>query len=884
MYPPTHPSQTQINHSSVPPSHPYQSQMIHQTLSLPQIAYNSPQPSTQPLTEFPQMDSGLAVPVFNQEDDLIACLNKAMDFLTAVASLRFPSTNNQLRTSSNPRNQATVQDGRVIVQQVQGRQRQSYAGNSYKGNATSLEGNNTGGQARVTEDLDAYDSNCDDVSNAKAVLMANLSNYGSDVILEVPPQTDMDNQSVHAMQGFEQTPVADLKGYQNPFYLKKAQRIKPTLYDGSVISSQRVTSPVINDEETLILEEVSRSKMLAKQNDPISKEKKVNTTPINYVELNRLSEDFGKRFVPQQELSDEQAFWLQTSHPNTDQSASYPVKIEAPRELLKFSLMEVVVQQYFVDKQCFDIQKKVFFLENDRLLQKIMSQDVMICVMNSTAVCDDVNVAIQCSESCVKCLNLDAELLNKQKYFENNDLKAQLQAKDTTICKLKEHIKSMRENDKEEKVKHEMDKIETINIELEHKHGDSLIAQLNFKSLENVDLKCQIQDKLDLDPLAPRLLENREARIYYLKHTQEQADELLVYVSDTCPNAIKLSAIKVAVTPMNKVKKVRSKPTNNKKNDKISQPQSSNRKNKVEAQHRKVNLNSNKKNHVVEPICDADVKHSLLNANSELVCATCNQCCPDCSLVSGLRMFKTYHREPLSAHELWYSMSRGLDTTFFSVGQFCDADLEVAFQKNTCFIRNLDGVDLLSGFRDTNLYTISLDDMLKMSPICLLSKALKTKSWLWHRRLSHLNFACALGKSKKSSHQPKAEDTNQEKLYLLFLRSKDEARDAIIKCIKNIQVRLNATFRNVRTDNGTEFVNQTLRDFYENVGISHQTSVGPLFNRTTLSKGETKLLWKLLHNVDIFKSSSVSMGRSNQHSLLYPKSFLDRSPLQQNSL
>ncbi|GJZ52800.1 retrovirus-related pol polyprotein from transposon TNT 1-94 [Tanacetum coccineum] len=227
----------------------------------------------------------------------------------------------------------------------------------------------------------------------------------------------------------------------------------------------------------------------------------------------------------------------------------------------------------------------------------------------------------------------------------------------------------------------------------------------------------------------------------------------------------------------------------------------------------------------------------------------------------------------------------GLGHNLFSVGQFCDADLEVAFRKNTCFIRNLEGVDLLSGSRDTNLYTISLDDMLKSSPICLLSKASKTKSWLWHRRLSHLNFgtlnklakdglargiprlkfqkdhlcsACALGKSKKSSHQPKAEDTNQEKLYLLhmdlcgpmrvasingkryilvivddysrftwvrFLKTKDEAPAAIIKCIKNIQVRLNATVQNVRTDNGTEFVNQTLREWYENVGITHQTSV-----------------------------------------------------------
>ncbi|GKA50261.1 ribonuclease H-like domain-containing protein [Tanacetum coccineum] len=190
MYPPTHPSQPQINHSSVPPSHPYQSQMIHQTSFVPQIAYTLPQSSTQPLTEFPQLDSGLAVPVFNQEDDPIACLNKAMAFLTVVASLRFPLTNNQLRTFSNPRNQATIQDGRVTVQQVQGRQGQSY-----------------------TEDLDAYDSDCDDVSNTKAVLMANLSSYGSVVLSEVPHSDSynkgMDNQSVHAIQDYKQATVVD---------------------------------------------------------------------------------------------------------------------------------------------------------------------------------------------------------------------------------------------------------------------------------------------------------------------------------------------------------------------------------------------------------------------------------------------------------------------------------------------------------------------------------------------------------------------------------------------------------------------------------------------------------------------------------------------------
>ncbi|GKF28434.1 retrovirus-related pol polyprotein from transposon TNT 1-94, partial [Tanacetum coccineum] len=138
----------------------------------------------------------------------------------------------------------------------------------------------------------------------------------------------------------------------------------------------------------------------------------------------------------------------------------------------------------------------------------------------------------------------------------------------------------------------------------------------------------------------------------------------------------------------------------------------------------------------------------------------------------------------------------GLGHKLFSVGQFCYSELEVAFRKHTCYVRNLDGADLILGSRDTNLYTISLDDMLKSSAICLLSKASKTKSWLWHRRLSHLNFgtlnqlakqglvrglpklkfkkdhlilACSLGKRKNSSHKPKADDTNQKKLYHLHM-------------------------------------------------------------------------------------------------------------------
>ncbi|GJV07259.1 hypothetical protein Tco_1344915 [Tanacetum coccineum] len=184
--------------------HPFQTQLNHTPTLVPQNAYHSSQISQQPQVEFPQIDSGLAVQSFLPGDDPIACRNKAMAFMSTILASHFPSTNNQLRTSSNLRNHATIQDGRVIVQQVQGRQGQSFTGIGNKGNATSSRGNNA---------ADAYDSDCDDISSAKLVLMANLSSYGSDALSKVPHsdiyQNDMINQSVQEMQYFEQTPTID---------------------------------------------------------------------------------------------------------------------------------------------------------------------------------------------------------------------------------------------------------------------------------------------------------------------------------------------------------------------------------------------------------------------------------------------------------------------------------------------------------------------------------------------------------------------------------------------------------------------------------------------------------------------------------------------------
>nr|GFC62849.1 integrase, catalytic region, zinc finger, CCHC-type, peptidase aspartic, catalytic [Tanacetum cinerariifolium] len=190
--------------------------------------------------------------------------------------------------------------------------------------------------------------------------------------------------------------------------------------------------------------------------------------------------------------------------------------------------------------------------------------------------------------------------------------------------------------------------------------------------------------------------------------------------------------------------------------------------------------------------------------------------------VAKIMGYGDYQIGNMSISRVYYV--EGLGHNLFSVGQFCDSDLEVAFRQHTCFIRNREGVDLLTGSQGNNLYTLSLQDMMASSPICLLSKASKTKSWLWHRRLSHLNFG-AMGKSTKKSHKPKSEDTNQEKLYLLHMDLCGPMR--------------------VESVNGK-------KDYYEEVGISHETSVARSSqqngffdrrNRTLIEAARTMLIY-----------------------------------------
>ncbi|GKA84805.1 retrovirus-related pol polyprotein from transposon TNT 1-94 [Tanacetum coccineum] len=241
----------------------------------------------------------------------------------------------------------------------------------------------------------------------------------------------------------------------------------------------------------------------------------------------------------------------------------------------------------------------------------------------------------------------------------------------------------------------------------------------------------------------------------------------------------------------------------------------------------------------------------------------------------------------------------GLNHNLFFVGQFCDADLEVAFQKSTCYIWDLKGNDLLTGSRGTDLYSITPQDSTTPNPICLMAKATSSQVWLWHRRLSHLNFntinlllknnivnglpklkfvkdhlcsSCELGKAKRKSFHTKTTPSSKRRLQLLhmdlrgpirvesingkkyvlvivddysrytwthFLRSKDETPGVLIDFLTLVQRGLHAQVTTVQTDKGTEFLNKTLHAYFAKEGIRHETSTA----RTMLSTAKVPLFF-----------------------------------------
>ncbi|GJZ97809.1 hypothetical protein Tco_0670262 [Tanacetum coccineum] len=324
-------------------------------------------------------------------------------------------------------------------------------------------------------------------------------------------------------------------GFQNPFYLKKAQQLEPKLYDGNVI--EKTNAIVIPDsEETLMLAKESRSKMILKQKDPIMLEKNVNTTPVDYTIHNQLSQDFEKRFVPQTELSAAQAFWSQNSVNFAEPTlSSIPGKVEVPKELPNVSMVNTSLKKLKHHLVGFDVvvKERKVLNENERLLKQVISKDIVNIIVIYSVDNASVNV-----HECVKCLKHETELLN-QKEFVKKEIydklfksfttleKTQSQEKDTLIKKLKERIKSLSGKMNDDMIKKDLEEIEIINIELGHRVSkliaenehlkqtykqlyDSikparirskeqcadLINQVNLKSVEISDLNTSLQEKV----------------------------------------------------------------------------------------------------------------------------------------------------------------------------------------------------------------------------------------------------------------------------------------------------------------------------------------------------------------------------------------------------
>nr|GEY74933.1 hypothetical protein [Tanacetum cinerariifolium]GEY81593.1 hypothetical protein [Tanacetum cinerariifolium] len=388
-------------------------------------------------TEFSPPNNGLVVTVFQKGDDLIDAINHMMSFLTVVVTSRYPATNNQLRISSNPRQQATINNGRE--------EELEFLVDPRIAETSSNQYVITNNAAYQVDDLDAYDSDCDELNSAKIALMANLSHYGSSNLAEVHNQDNVtnnlinqdvqapstseqstilnqsdtkitsdsniisysqymnesqyitvQNSSLHALQddlilseieqlktqvvnctkinqdnkNISEILIAELERYKNQERILKEQNNvdkAPASYDQFLeidtlkhtLSKHLKEKESLEQKETLLLKYESRSKMLKKQNDPKMSEKKVVTKLVDYAALNQLSKDFETRFVPQTELSAEQAFWsrysVQSEEPNLSASTTI---VKVPKELPKVIIVNSSLKKLKFHLASFDVVVK----------------------------------------------------------------------------------------------------------------------------------------------------------------------------------------------------------------------------------------------------------------------------------------------------------------------------------------------------------------------------------------------------------------------------------------------------------------------------------------------------------------------------------------------
>ncbi|GJZ46524.1 hypothetical protein Tco_0594120 [Tanacetum coccineum] len=659
--------------------------------------------------EFPQLDSGLTVPVFKQGDDLIDAINHMMSFLSAVVTSRYPTTNNQLRNLSNPRQQATINDGRVTLQLVQGRQI-SFATGTTRIYTQGASGSNSGkqriviysgtaeGQATQTvithnaayqaDDLDTYDSDCDELNTAKVALMANLSHYGSDALVEI----NLDDKNVN------DTLTAELERYK---------------------------------EQVKVLKEGQNVDLKSKDNISDSCEQSV--------DIDLLKQTLPKQLKEKESLM--QTVTLLKNDFKKEESRNIDREIALEKKIKQ--LDDIVYKRDQSSQTSQQLDPKLY----DGNVIKNTSAIVFSLTSRS-----DPNGLLKRSEISER----DNSVLNQRapnfdQYFELNELKAQSQEKDTVIRKLKEIIKSLSGNINKDKVKKDIEEIETINIEFDHrvskpyvenehlKHTykklydsikpsrirskeqcDALINQVNQKFKEIFDLNVKML-KIDMEPIAPRLLNNRIAHSDYLRHTQEQAAILREIVEQgKSQNPLNNSLDSAFLDFINDVNaRAKSKSVKKTSKRKVWKPTG---KITITAEvplRKPTALETNTPKPVVTlvysrkprksktnvPVSKPKIIKSISANNKEpskswgsIVSDVPSSSLDECrssKLFSGTVKFKNDHMAKILAYGDYQignvTISRvyymeGLGHNLFSVGQFCDLNLEVVFRQHTCFI------------------------------------------------------------------------------------------------------------------------------------------------------------------------------------------------------
>nr|GEZ44887.1 integrase, catalytic region, zinc finger, CCHC-type, peptidase aspartic, catalytic [Tanacetum cinerariifolium] len=348
-----------------------------------------------------------------------------------------------------------------------------------------------------------------------------------------------------------------------------------------------------------------------------------------------------------------------------------------------------------LEKQANKFQDKMkeVLNENERLLEQAISKDIVNIIVTA-----NVNNDYEAVNECERCVILETEL--QKDFIKKECYDKFLQEKALVIIALKDTLR-----------------------------------KLNGKAVADEAVPLHPIDpellKINVAPLAPKLRNNRTAHYDYLKHTQEEIATLRKIVKNEIflnplntplDYACKTFTMVGNVCPLSRITTTTKVP--------LRKP---------------IRLESNTSKHVVVQI----VLWYLDSGCSKHTTGDRSQLTNFVNKFMSTVKFGNDHVEKIIGYGDYkignVTISRvyfieGLGHNLFSIGQFCDLNLEVAFHQHICFIRNLEGVDLLTKSQGNNLYTLSLGDMMASSPIYLLSKASKTKSWLWHQCLSHLEF------------------------------------------------------------------------------------------------------------------------------------------------